>query len=164
MFSRFSKIVRWSSRSATHRSSASATILLGFAAFVSAATCSTNHSREASGFGPLFSGALRLGDQHLADSGQTYLAGSRPNFSYGRLLREEKTRILILEPGQLEAELRARWKHVTFLEDHEYVALSYIWGKEPRISRNLCPERGIQITPNLDAAFGGLRKPEDHLG
>jgi hypothetical protein len=77
-------------------------------------------------------------------------------FNYKPLSPGQKTRLLILQPGNFEDELQCRLEHVEVLEDWDYVALSYFWG--PPSSHTIsCSGGTIPITHNLDAALRQLR-------
>lgn len=82
---------------------------------------------------------------------------SNITFIYSRLSSAEKTRLLILEPGELEDEILCRLKHVESLRDHDYEALSYFWGDDDRTCQVNCAGKSIKVTPNLDVALRQLR-------
>jgi hypothetical protein len=82
------------------------------------------------------------------------------NFKYPRLSKGERTRILILEPGEFDNELKGQLKHVRSLRDHDYEALSYVWGDTSGNYVMCCSGMLIRITANLDAALRRLRHPD----
>jgi hypothetical protein len=82
-------------------------------------------------------------------------------FTYRRLSEGERTRILILEPGEFDDDLEGHIKHVRSLQDHDYEALSYVWGETPGTHLMSCLDMKIQITANLDAALRRLRYPDE---
>jgi hypothetical protein len=78
-------------------------------------------------------------------------------FTYPRLSEDEKTRLMILEPGELDDELECHLKHIRSLQDHEYEALSYVWGETSTKHVIQCSGTKIQITANLEGALRQLR-------
>ncbi len=54
---------------------------------------------------------------------------SKKLFVYSTLAQACTTRLLILEPGSFQEDLKCQLKSVTRLEEHQYEALSYFWGK-----------------------------------
>jgi hypothetical protein len=76
---------------------------------------------------------------------------------YSSLAGDEKTRLLYLEPGSFADPLRCRLKHVRALKDHQYEALSYVWGPDSSDYFILRTTQKITITSNLDAALRQLR-------
>jgi len=78
-------------------------------------------------------------------------------FNYSRLSEGERARILILEPGEFGDNLKGRLKHVRSLQNHDYEALSYVWGETSGTHMMSCSGMKIQITANLDAALRRLR-------
>lgn len=98
-------------------------------------------------------------DQRQPDSETsiTLPNGSLASFAYPHLSENEKTRILILEPGKFGDELKGSLKHVRSLQDHDYEALSYVWGETSGTHTMTCSGMEIQITANLDAALRALR-------
>jgi hypothetical protein len=98
-------------------------------------------------------------DQRMLDSEPSI---ALPNdalapFTYRRLSEKEKTRLLVLEPGKFGDELKGKLKHVRSLQDHEYEALSYVWGDTSGTHTLECSGMGIRLTANLDAALRTLR-------
>ncbi|KAH8803395.1 hypothetical protein F5884DRAFT_506886 [Xylogone sp. PMI_703] len=85
--------------------------------------------------------------------------GSQPQnrFRHRSLSESEQARILILEQGNYDDELRCRLKHVKLLQDQQYEALSYTWGESDKQNTILCSGESIEVTPNLDAALRRLR-------
>lgn len=90
----------------------------------------------------------------------TIKAPSSIAFNYPRLSDGERTRILILEPGEFDDNLKGHLKHVRSLQDHDYEALSYVWGETSGTHMVSCSCMKIQITANLDAALRRLRLPD----
>ncbi|PVH78200.1 hypothetical protein DL98DRAFT_377834, partial [Cadophora sp. DSE1049] len=80
--------------------------------------------------------------------------------TYPRLSENERTRLIILEPGEPTDELRCHLKHICSLQDHDYEALSYAWGVESLEHTIQCSGMKIQITANLDDALRQLRYPD----
>ncbi|KAH7354652.1 heterokaryon incompatibility protein-domain-containing protein [Rhexocercosporidium sp. MPI-PUGE-AT-0058] len=80
-------------------------------------------------------------------------------FAYPRLSEREITRLVILEPGEPHDELRCRLKHIHSLQDHDYEALSYVWGEHSTEHMIQYSTSGTQIpiTANLDCALRQLR-------
>ncbi|OCK74060.1 HET-domain-containing protein [Lepidopterella palustris CBS 459.81] len=78
-------------------------------------------------------------------------------FNYPRLSHDEKTRLIILEPGEPEDDLQCHIKHVHSLQDQEYEALSYAWSEESKEHSIVCSGRKLRLTANLDAALRQLR-------
>jgi hypothetical protein len=105
-----------------------------------------------------------LRDSPLESATQRAQSGANPLssivFTYRRLFEGEKTRILILEPGEFDDDLRGYLKHVRSLRDHDYEALSYVWGETSDKHMMSCSGMKIQITANLDAALRKLRLPD----
>jgi hypothetical protein len=92
--------------------------------------------------------------------------GSRPppsntTFTYTRLSEDEKTRLMILEPGEPDGELRCHLKHIHALKDHEYEALSYVWGGTSRMHVIECSGMKIQITAILKPLCSSFDLPTD---
>ncbi|KAF2501346.1 HET-domain-containing protein [Lophium mytilinum] len=96
---------------------------------------------------------------NLASSGITRSDGSIP-FTYDQLRREEKTRLLVLEAGEPEDELRCRLNHVSTLQDSQYEALSYAWGEPSTTHSIYTPEGSVLITASLFGALRRLRLPD----
>jgi hypothetical protein len=80
-------------------------------------------------------------------------------FRYTPLSPTEKTRLLILLPGNFKDDLQCLLEHVEVLENRDYVALSYFWGP-PSGNTISCVGGTIPITHNLDAALRRLRHPK----
>lgn len=95
-------------------------------------------------------------NNHFTDLGSEPLP-SNIAFTYPRLTEDEKTRLMILEPGEPDDELGCHLKHIRSLQDHEYEALSYVWGETSRKHVIQCSGMKIQITANLEAALRQLR-------
>jgi hypothetical protein len=67
---------------------------------------------------------------------------------------------MILKPGQPEDDLQCHIKHVHFLQEQGYEAVSYAWGEESKEHSIVCSGRKLWLTPNLDAALRRLRLPD----
>jgi hypothetical protein len=78
-------------------------------------------------------------------------------YYYSKLAEDEVTRLLILEPGEDGNELKCHLRPIKALQDHEYEALSYAWGKFSTKDIIICGGADKQITPNLEAALRQLR-------
>ncbi|KAN0099155.1 Heterokaryon incompatibility protein (HET) domain containing protein [Hyaloscypha variabilis] len=78
-------------------------------------------------------------------------------FAYPSLTKDNKTRLLILEPGSFDDELKCRLKSVDQLDEHNYEALSYYWGKRPGAITEMSSGQHIHITANCEAALRRLR-------
>ena len=85
------------------------------------------------------------------------LPSSNITFTYPRLSEDEKTRLMILEPGEPDDKLECHLKHIHSLQDHEYEALSYVWGETSTNHVIQCLGMNIQITANLEGALRQLR-------
>lgn len=147
--------------STTLRSSVTASVLVSLAGLLILTTESTSYrSISAEDEEPA---VLRENDpesdEELIDS--DYRAPSPDSdFTYRRLSEYQKTRFLILEPGEFGDELKGRLKHVRSLQDHDYETLSYVWGDTSGTHTMQCSGMKIQITSNLDAALRRLRLPD----
>jgi len=64
---------------------------------------------------------------------------------------------MILYPGKPDDKLRCHLKHICSLQDHDYDALSYVWGELSTKHLVECSKMNIQITANLDSALRQLR-------
>ncbi|KAE9374997.1 HET-domain-containing protein [Stipitochalara longipes BDJ] len=82
-------------------------------------------------------------------------------FAYPSLTRGDKTRLLMLEPGSFNEELKCKLKSVDQLEEHKYEALSYFWGKRPGTITEVSSGQHIQITANCEAALRRLRREKE---
>lgn len=63
---------------------------------------------------------------------------------------------MILEPGEADDELECHLKHIRSLQDHEYEALSYVWGEASTKHVIHCSGMNIQMTANLEGAWRQL--------
>ena len=152
-----SRTIRWSN-SAAVKSCASASLLVSVTGFLIWNFDSNSPSNEASQFGyykVLQENAFESSN-HITD------LGSKPPpsniaFTYPQLSEDKKTRLIILEPGEPDDELRCHLKHICSLQDHEYEALSYVWGVKSKTHAIECSGMKIQVTANLDAALRQLR-------
>ena len=78
-------------------------------------------------------------------------------FAYPTLAEACTTRLLILEPGSFQEDLKCQLKCVTELDEHQYEALSYFWGKAPGTIIESSSGKRIQITANCEAALRRIR-------
>ncbi|KAF8858581.1 HET-domain-containing protein [Acephala macrosclerotiorum] len=85
---------------------------------------------------------------------------SKTGLAYPRLAKGQKTRLLFLEPGVHEDDLRCHLETVESLLKHRYQALSYVWGEEGGPHSIWCNQLKLPITANLDAALRRLRYPD----
>ena len=85
------------------------------------------------------------------------LPPSNTTFAYPRLREDQKTRLMILEPGAPDDEFKCHLKHIHSLQDHEYEALSYVWGETSTSHVIQCSGMKIHITANLEGALRQLR-------
>jgi hypothetical protein len=74
-----------------------------------------------------------------------------------RWRRRVTTRLLILEPGSFQEDLKCQLKCVTQFDEHQYEALSYFWGKAPGTIIESSSGKRIQITANCEAALRRIR-------
>jgi hypothetical protein len=103
-------------------------------------------------------------DIHEHDPVAAEIQGTPPShnsFLYPSLVNDNKTRLLILEPGSFHDELKCQLKGVAHLKEHEYEALSYFWGRSPGTITETTSGKKIQITANLEAALRRLRDTEE---
>jgi hypothetical protein len=83
-------------------------------------------------------------------------------FEYAPLDFGYKTRLLILEPGRFDEDLRCQLKHASSLKDEpKYEALSYAWGDTERTHLITCNENQLRIPANLYRALRRLRNEQD---
>jgi hypothetical protein len=82
---------------------------------------------------------------------------SKDYFAYPTLAEACTTRLLILEPGSFQEDLKCQLKCVTQLDEHQYEALSYFWGKAPGTIIESSSGKRIQITANCEAALRRIR-------
>jgi hypothetical protein len=146
--------------SSTTKGSATASLLVSLAGLLiwSAESNSRSNNERALGKHAL------LRDSPLGSSPRRTESGainppSSIAFTYLRLSEGETTRILILEPGEFDDDLKGHLKHVRSLQDHDYEALSYVWGETSVTHTVSSSDMKIQITANLDAALRRLRLP-----
>ncbi|KAL1622801.1 hypothetical protein SLS54_004821 [Diplodia seriata] len=84
--------------------------------------------------------------------------GLRKNYSYTRLQHTDETRLLIIQPGELESDIHCTLHHVRFSEAPEYEALSYTWGSKEKPRRIDCGEGcELAVTENCFNAIKRLR-------
>ena len=67
-------------------------------------------------------------------------------------------RLLVIEPGLLDAELRCSLKHASLDDSLDYEALSYAWGKSRRVRRICLNSQNTGIANNLYGALKRLRR------
>lgn len=65
-----------------------------------------------------------------------------------------------MEPGETNDALACSLKHVRSLHDHEFEAVSYVWGESPKSHVLHCGGSVIEITPNVDRILRRLRHPD----
>ncbi|KAH8646504.1 heterokaryon incompatibility protein-domain-containing protein [Tricladium varicosporioides] len=70
---------------------------------------------------------------------------------------DEKTRVLILQPGKIEQDLEFDLVPIKDYKDFKYEALSYAWGDPTLTHPAYCSGMEKKITANLDAALRRLR-------
>ncbi|KAH7324724.1 heterokaryon incompatibility protein-domain-containing protein [Stachybotrys elegans] len=89
------------------------------------------------------------------------LGFSSSNFRYRPLNTQhgEDFRLLILEPGPWDAEIRCKLKHAAFDTAPEYEAISYAWGDENKRKDIWLENCQHAITENLEVALRYLRHP-----
>jgi hypothetical protein len=156
-FSRTSLSQGRSSRAS--KSPATAFLFVGLAGCVSWSTDSdSRNSRESGEEEPVL---LSLDERQDHDLSSTEFNKSiHPDslFSYPALLKGNKTRLLLLEPGSFQDELKCHLMFVTsYLEDYHYQALSYVWGSIPATITESSSGKKIRITQNLEAALRRIR-------
>ncbi|RFU23737.1 hypothetical protein B7463_g12600, partial [Scytalidium lignicola] len=81
-------------------------------------------------------------------------------FNHRSLSEDHEARILFLEQGNHDDELKCYLRHVKSLQDQEYEALSYVWGEIDGENTMLCEGEPLYITPNLAAALTRLRSAD----
>ncbi|KAK0117365.1 hypothetical protein ONS96_013195 [Cadophora gregata f. sp. sojae] len=67
-------------------------------------------------------------------------------------------RVLILEPGSREDQIRCRLRHVKLADNPQYEALSYVWGDANQTKELYLEARPIQVTKSLHGALRHLRQ------
>jgi hypothetical protein len=83
-------------------------------------------------------------------------------FEYAPLDYGYKTRLLILEPGRFDEDLRCQLKHASSLKDEpKYEALSYAWGDTERTHLITCNKNQLRIPANLYRALRRLRNEQN---
>jgi hypothetical protein len=103
-----------------------------------------------------------LAEDVLRSNNRTSPLANKPEFPkkvciYRRLSGDEKTRLIVLQPGQHRDDLQCHIKHIHSLQDQEYEALSYTWGEESKEHSIFFAGREFKVTTNLDAALRQLR-------
>ncbi|KAH8763885.1 heterokaryon incompatibility protein-domain-containing protein [Hyaloscypha finlandica] len=162
---RASLLTSLSKRGAITTSKSSATAFL----FVSLAGCvfwiAESNSRSSSGgFGERLTISELRTESDNQDDGfilKEMPFPERTPFVYPSLTQDNKTRLLILEPGSFNDELKCKVEPVDRLEDHNYEALSYFWGERPGTITELSTGKPIHITANCEAALRRLRYEND---
>lgn len=147
-----------SSSKAALKSTASASVLVSLMGF----TIWFGNTSSLSNDGFQFAKSTLVQERNIepSDRATDFGKGSRPSnitLTYPQLSENEKTRLIILEPGEPTDALRCHFKHVCSLKDHEYEELSYVWGEESSDHTIQCSGMKIQITANLDDALRQLR-------
>lgn len=153
-----SRNFKWYSSSAALRCSTSASLLVSLTGLLIWVAESNHPSNEASHFGNF----KVLRENAPESSSPAAILSRKPfppdtTFTYPRLSEDQKTRLMILEPGEPDDQLECRLKHIRSLKDHEYEALSYVWGEASTIHVIQCSGMKIQITSNLEGALRQLR-------
>ena len=143
-----------SSSKAALKSTASASVLVSLMGF----TIWFGNTSSLSNDGFQFAKSTLVQERNIepSDRATDFGKGSRPSnitLTYPQLSENEKTRLIILEPGEPTDALRCHFKHICSLKDHEYEALSYVWGEESSDHTIQCSGMKIQITANLDDAL-----------
>ena len=90
-----------------------------------------------------------------------------PTFQYARLPSSRSFRVLSLKPSPgfsdpLNSSLVEAALDDFPSDEHEYEALSYVWGASTGSVPFTCDDRQLLITPNCDAALRHLRLPNEH--
>ncbi|RYP53097.1 hypothetical protein DL768_001874 [Monosporascus sp. mg162] len=94
--------------------------------------------------------------EHLCVTIPTSDVGAITNFSY-KPLNKGDIRLLMLHPGQQDAQLRAVVYRCSLLLANSFQAISYTWGN-PELSHSLwTPDGNIKITASLYATLRCLR-------
>ncbi len=140
------------------KSSASASLLVsltGLLIWIAESSSPSNETSQVAYYKSLQEKALE-GSNHIADL-KRKPPPSSITFTYARLSEGEKTRLMVLEPGEPDDELRCHLKHICSLQDHDYEALSYVWGETSPKHLIQCSGTNIQITANLEDALRQLR-------
>lgn len=143
------------------KSSARAVVFVSLAGFVLYTTKSNLNSISECPEDRLASSWLHEDTKDERHDSTSVLADTPPAtdllFAYPSLVKDNKTRLLILEPGSFKEALKCRLKGVVHLEEHPYEALSYFWGKSPGRIIESFSGKIIQITANLEAALRRIR-------
>ncbi|TVY80444.1 Heterokaryon incompatibility protein 6 OR allele [Lachnellula suecica] len=135
---------RWSS-SVALKSSASAYFIVSLAGFILLAvepTSTSNVTLQFENYNSLQNSTLQSSDP--ATDTNRKPPPSNTTFTYPRLSDGENTRLVILEPGEVDAEFDLS------SQEHTFFARS-------RLRSTLCSGMKIPITPNLDGALRQLR-------
>jgi len=132
---------------------------VGLASCVSWATDSdSRNSRESGEEEPVLMSPDERQDHDLSSTEVNKSIHPDSLFSYPALLKGNKTRLLVLEPGSFQDELKCHLMFVTsYLEDYHYQALSYVWGGIPATITESSSGKKIKITQNLEAALRRIR-------
>jgi hypothetical protein len=141
-------------------SSSTAFLIMGLAGWVLWSTDPDRSSSKASGGNELILPFLHDRQDQGHDARLTDFDNTLPPnslFSYPALMKGEKTRLLVLEPGSFQDELKCHLMTVTHLKDFHYQALSYVWGKKLATITESSSGKKIKITENLEAALRRIR-------
>lgn len=84
-------------------------------------------------------------------------------FCYTQLPSKDSFRIILLEPGQADDQLRCRLQVHRVATAPAYDALSYVWGDPSRSLPLVSDGKQLLITAALEAALRRLRLPETRL-
>ena len=91
----------------------------------------------------------------------TSLTG-QPPFHYSALQGQNDIRLLALQPGDQQEEIRISIFHASLEQDPVYEALSYTWGDPSDMALIRCNELGncLSITKNCESALRRLRQKD----
>ena len=85
---------------------------------------------------------------------------SAKSSAYTRLdPKKEKTRILVLEPGKDDDELKGRLEHISSLESYSYSAVSYRWS-EDKAGTLFCGELELKISSTVRDVLRKIRRAD----
>lgn len=94
---------------------------------------------------------------------QSYVPRLKKRSAYTRLHPNEKTRILVLEPGKGDDELKGRLEHISSLENYPYQAVSYAWGppEEDKAGTLFCGELKLKISSTVRDVLRKIRSADE---
>ncbi|KAK0623968.1 heterokaryon incompatibility protein-domain-containing protein [Immersiella caudata] len=90
----------------------------------------------------------------------TKMNTSAPALTYQPLKREHDIRLLHLEPGQFNDNVKCTLHHVNMGERPPYIALSYVWGDAAVRAPILRNGTNVCVTASLANALRRLREPD----